>query len=126
MCRMKTVKRKTVGVFLIMLMLSNSSLALEIITHDGHLHDTEASAVAAHEVAAHIGMPDTSQTLAAMPAMDHADETCVCDDICCISLIEFVSASSDAIHLRMADSNLVRHDFYQSIALNTLLHPPTA
>ena len=123
---MNTVKRKTVGVFLIMLVLSNSSLALEVNTHNGHQHNLESNAVAMHDATAATGMPDRSQTPSAMPAMDHADETCVCDEICCVSLIEFASTESDAIHPGIADTNLDRDDLYQSIALNLLLHPPTA
>ena len=119
----KTVKRKSVGIFLFMLMLSNSSLALEIFTHDGHQHDSASTAAAMQDANLHSGTPDS---LTVMPSMDHGNGDCVCDDICCVGLIEFSSANSDAIHSGIADANLFRDNLYQSIALSLLLHPPTA
>jgi len=107
-------------------MLSNSSLALEIITHDGHQHGAESSAVEMHHATVPGAMPDMFKTSSAMPAMDHSDEDCICDEICCVSSILIASGGSEAIHPSMADSDLDRDDFYQSIALNLLLHPPAA
>ena len=122
-------------------MLSNSSLALEIITHDGHQHDGESAAVemhdsfdvsahnfvahdfTAHNSPAHGGISDS---MSVMPTMDHGAEDCVCDDICCVSSIEFASAGNLTIHPFMADSDLYRINHYQSIALELLLPPPTA
>lgn len=107
-------------------MLSNSSLALENIIHDSHQHDAESSAVEMHDATKSTGVTDTLKTSSAMSAADHADEYCVCDELCCVSSIEIASAGSDTIHPGLADSNLDRDNLYQSIALNLLLHPPTA
>lgn len=106
-------------------MLSNSSLALEIITHDGHQHGAESSAVETLDASSHTEM-DASLAMSAMPTIEHGSEDCVCDDICCGSSIAFVSSDSAVIYPRIAESDLDRDDLYQSIALSLLLHPPTA
>ena len=138
------MNRRSVGLILILLMLSNNSLALEIFTHDGHQHDTESAAVAmlgtlhslhslhspdtfdTSNIKAHGWIIDSLESMSTMPAMDHGDEDCVCDDICCASAIEFGSADSNNLHPGIADSDPDLDNLYQSISLELLLPPPTA
>lgn len=58
--------------------------------------------------------------------MDHGDDDCVCDDICCVSSVQFACAGSDSIYPGMLGSDAPIDNLYQSISLDLVLPPPTA
>lgn len=112
--------RSRTAVLLILLMLSNSSLALEVLIHENHQHG---------EV----------QALSEMEAMDHdhgnhqipedlnqAEENCLCDDICCVSSAENSAFPYSSDDLTLEDNQHKLRNLYQSIKLDLLLPPPTS
>ncbi|MDA1369757.1 MAG: hypothetical protein O2971_03215 [Proteobacteria bacterium] len=105
---------------LIMLLLTNSSMALEFITHDGHQH-AASSGYESHSMASH----DASTMDSTNPAMEQGDKDCLCDDICCVSSVGFGSISSQRQSLPNQSLSSRFSNHYQSIALDLLLPPPT-
>lgn len=109
--------------FLILLLLSNSSLALEILTHDSHQHN--AAQVDQHAMHDMHTMAVADAPKAAASSSDPASESCICDDICCLSSIDFGLAANDE-PISFDDGGLVfNSDFYSSISLDLFLPPPT-
>ncbi len=109
--------------FLILLMLANSSFAFELLTHDGHAHDeavAELHGVGDAAMANHHGVQSQLEDSLAM------DDDCVCDEICCESSVEFTSVLlATVLHdLLVVDPD--RHNLYQSVSLELLLPPPAA
>lgn len=108
---------------LILLVIANSSQALETITHDGHAHDRTVVI----ELSDHASLHDPHHQ--DVERSDHSmaqDEECVCDEICCASTVDFGSlntagASPETDSFR---GNLV--DNYQSVLLDLFLPPPTS
>ena len=111
------------SVFLILLLLSNSSLALELLTHDSHQHaDPQLSQ---HEMHSAHGMSDVPKSVSDMEDLGHGGEDCVCDDICCFSSIDFGLTVSDN-HPPFVGTDLISNpNFYRSISLDLFLPPPT-
>lgn len=113
---------KTLSTFLILLLLSNSSLALEVLTHDSHQH--AAPPMEPHEMHAMHEMSEP-QTPADTAGGAHGGEDCICDDICCFSSIDFGLALNGA-HVPLDGDGLVTNpNFYRSISLDLFLPPPT-
>lgn len=122
-------KNQTLIGFFILLMLSNSTLALETVIHDNHVH---GEVVSAHELdSAQNGPTETqvlhqTETSLDQPLHVHAGEDCICDDVCCASTVGF-SISAAATQLPDSNDNaLLRISRYQSVSLDLLLQPPSA
>jgi hypothetical protein len=109
---------------LVLLLLSNSSLALEILTHDGHQHAAPHSS----EMAGHAlhGMSEMELSSTMSKDSAHGSDDCVCDDICCLSSIGFGLAATDAQSVSDAKSQVINPNFYLSISLDLFLPPPTS
>lgn len=108
--------------FLVLLLLSNSSLALEILTHEGHQH--AAPAVEHDPHAMHTVSVDATESQA-MPTAEHGGEDCICDEICCVSSIGFGLSADEARQPPAADSSDLNPNFYNSVSIDLLLPPPT-
>lgn len=127
--------RKLMIRFLLLLMLGNSSYALEIVTHASHSHAANGSP-ALQDMSSHAGTSTMHHGNANANVNEHAlhdevspphsDEDCICDDVCCISSVNVTSAligtSEDLSPTREQRIN----NLYQSIAIDLLLPPPTA
>mgnify|MGYP000079352192 CR=1 FL=1 len=109
--------------FLILLLLFNSSLALEVLIHDSHQH----AAVEADQQGVH-GMHGSADVVEPAEAADgaHDAEDCLCDDICCLSSIDFGLALNGHDLPLDGDSPVTNPNFYRSISLDLFLPPPTA
>ena len=95
-------------------------MALENTIHQSHEHiDMAAAAMSmtGAETLPHVGSMDQLQTVAA---------DCLCDDICCVSSTQFVSAPASAIDPGVGNDDFNLADLYQPIALDLLLPPPNA
>lgn len=113
-------QRSVLAGFLILLLLSNSSMALENAIHQSHEHIdtlTAAMSMLGAETQLHSGSMDSLQSVAV---------DCLCDDICCVSSPQFVSAPASAIDPGIGNDDFNADDLYQSIALDLLLPPPNA
>jgi hypothetical protein len=110
------------SVFLIVLLLSNSSLALEVLTHDSHQHtDPQMSQ---HEMHSGHDMSDAQSPASKVSNMGHGAEDCVCDDICCVSSVDFGLTVSDN-HPPFVGSDLIPNsNFYSSVSLDLFVPPP--
>ncbi|MEX0963522.1 MAG: hypothetical protein WDZ52_05710 [Pseudohongiellaceae bacterium] len=113
---------KKLSVFLVMLLLSNSSLALEILTHDGHQHAEPHKAQ--HAMHAMHDMSEAQTDLPALDNLEHAED-CICDDICCVSSIGFGLSVNGDQFLPFVENRIASSNFYRSIAIDILLPPPT-
>lgn len=111
---------------LVMLLLSNSSLALELFTHDAHQHGVESGQ---HGVefgqVPHDVMHSASSTNSTDATIEPGSEDCLCDDVCCASSIGFGVIGNQDKLLTIESSSQKLTDLYQSIALDLLLPPPT-
>ena len=99
-----------------MLLLSNSSLALEIATHDNHQHGE------------HQQMHDMSEVLPIgldFLESSHNTDDCLCDDICCVSSVGFSTVVYTCVQFGLFDKNADSCNLYQSVNLDLLLPPPT-
>lgn len=144
----QTTRHRTLIFSLILLMLSNSSLALEIVTHDAHGHSNVAASGDQAELMAapghgshnhahnnahnHAHSMDDNTPDTTLPAMTDAQaaavshgEDCVCDDICCVSSVQFATASSMVAELLIHFEKPLAKNHYQSISLDLVLPPPT-
>lgn len=114
---------KRLSVFLVLLLLSNSSLALEILTHDAHQHAEiqvgEPNAHATH------GMADEGGHNQAAEAATHGGDDCICDDICCLSSIDLGLGVIDDHPPSQGENQFAPSNFYSSISLDLFLPPPT-
>lgn len=111
------------SIFLILLLFSNSTLALEVLTHDSHQHaSVQAEQHTLHGMHA---VSDYSQQ-AEFAGSAHDTEDCICDDICCVSTIDFGLALNG--HQLPLDGGglVINPNFYRSISLDLFLPPPTA
>ena len=109
---------------LIMLLLTNSSMALEFITHDGHQH-AASSGYESHSMESHDASHAASTMDSTNPAMQQGEKDCLCDDICCVSSVGFGAISSHSQSPANHSASPRLTDYYQSIALDLLLPPPT-
>jgi hypothetical protein len=125
-------KNKTLIGFFILLMLSNSTLALEAIIHDNHVHGEVVSAqdldFARNGPTETQVLHQTHQTESSMDQSQqvHAGEDCICDDICCASTVGFSISDAATALPGPNDNALVRTNLYQSVSLDLLLQPPSA
>ncbi len=108
-------KYKGLVAFLILLLLSNSSLALENLTHSAHQHDDS------HEMH---GMSADVEIISASTSANSSDD-CMCDDVCCLSSVGFALATDNKQILRDDSGSGTEIILYQSISLDLLLPPPT-
>ena len=111
-------KHKGLVAFLIMLLLSNSSLALESLSHSAH------QAADSHEVHSMHVMSVELEPSAASMSLDASDE-CICDLVCCPSSIDFGFITPEEQHSGDVSNSFARLALYQSISLDLLLPPPT-
>jgi hypothetical protein len=137
----KHAHRRTLIGFLILLMLSNSSLALEVLTHESHGHsDRSTTAMMTEQTQSghhaqqsghghgdvHAGMANPTVDAESTPEQLAHGEDCICDDICCVSSVTFAVPDLVAPHPGDAMNKLHAFAFYQSISLDLLLPPPIA
>lgn len=115
------------SVFLIVLLLSNSSLALEILTHGSHQHgSTEMAQHEMHSQSAMGEMGHQGEQSASSSSVEPSIEDCLCDDICCVSSAGFGPGVNED-HIPLLDRGLLGYpNFYSSVSLDLLLPPPTA
>ena len=109
---------------LIVLMLMNSSYALEILSHDSHRHDMPVSEAmkVEHHVAGHNGQQvlDHGQNYA-----NDRDTDCLCDDVCCLASAQLMSEPLFLPDPLSESEFQSPSNFYQSVALELNLPPPT-
>ena len=125
MYQLKSLKK--VSVFLIALLLSNSTFALEILTHGSHQHDTaEMGQHEMHSQSAMAEMGQHGEHSTGSAGLELSLDDCLCDDICCVSSVGFgLGVNDDSTPL--LDRSLVGNpNFYRSVSLDLLLPPPTA
>ena len=114
---------KRLSVFLVLLLLANSSLALEVLTHDAHQHaDSYSGELAGH--AMH-GMPEADQLSSTNQASAQGRDDCICDDICCLTSIDLGLATLDEQFVSEGESQAINPNFYLSVSLDLFLPPPT-
>ena len=123
MQRLKIYKR--LCALLVILLLGNSSMALETITHQGHQYATTMEH-AMYDLDSHDSVQPLVVLLPFTSVMIDSDEDCVCDDICCVSSVQFVAVVTRDKHPGPGDSGLDRINLYQSIKLDLAVPPPTA
>ena len=111
-------KHKGLVAFLILLLLSNSSLALESLSHNTHQYADSHEMHSMHDSSA--GMELRAPSLS-----QESSEDCVCDAVCCPSSIDFGFETSEEQYPGDDSNSLVKLTFYQSISLDLLLPPPT-
>ena len=118
---------KNMSVFLIVLLLVNSSFALEILTHGSHQHD--AAQIGQHEthsIPAMAVMGQTAEQPASYDSVNVSADDCLCDDICCVSSVGFGLGVSGNPIPSLGQSLPGNPNFYSSVSLDLLLPPPTA
>lgn len=111
-----------------MLLLANSSFALEVITHDGHGHSESVAELEMSEMDSHVNHEIDSQfnhTGHDQATVGQADDDCICDEICCVSSTDFGSAVTAGQHPDFNSTYQKLSDLYASVSLDLLLQPPT-
>ena len=109
-----------IHLFLILLLLVNSSYALETLSHGSHQHGQEAISAQMEMHAQHGADHDMGQ------AASQADENCLCDDVCCLSTVQLryqPDFMEDSSH---PDAIAAVASFYKSISLDLTQPPPTS
>jgi len=101
-------------------MLSNSSLALEILVHDNHQHGEEMQMHAMSHEHGDMHSFSIDQNM----DTNHSNEDCLCDDICCVSSAENSSIEMSVDTFNLKDDSQKLRNLYQSIELDLLLPPP--
>ncbi|MDD9958519.1 MAG: hypothetical protein OXU66_06210 [Gammaproteobacteria bacterium] len=115
-----------------MLLVSNSSFALEILTHEAHQHTGPAVTADLHVDLEMNMLNHDSMDASLIPEsslddhVSHGDDDCICDEICCLSSVDFgmqvlTDTSSPGDIGKPVDLSL-----YISISLDLLLPPPTS
>lgn len=106
--------KSSVVLVLVTMLLANSSFALEILIHDSHGHESHGEMV-------------VTETHGAEPVAmeDMSGDDCVCDEICCLSSVNFGNSGALAQALYATDHKTHRVDHYQSVFLDPYLEPPT-
>lgn len=107
---------------LILVLLSNSSLALEIVTHDNHQHGEHQEHQQMHAMS--MEMSVSSDYLDS--SSSHNTDDCLCDDICCVSSVGFSSAVYTCVQFGLFNKDTDSCNLYQSIDLDLLLPPPNS
>ena len=124
---LKLLNHNWLTIFLTLLLLSNNSLALEILTHDSHQHLAVANAHDGHEMPS----PETeieqhaNGQNASYDQYQHDEEDCVCDEICCLSSVDISAYLLNNQSILEESHKSVLPCHYQSIILNLSLPPPT-
>ncbi len=106
---------------LVMLLLVNSSYALELLTHQGHGHSALSDSYG-EMTEYHSHQHDMVE---ADSASGDAAQDCFCDEICCVSFADFGNAVGSAAMHAFRNSAVSAPDNYQSIYLDLFLPPPT-
>jgi hypothetical protein len=105
-----------------LLLIANSSQALEIITHDSHAHESAVTM----ELNDHTPAPDNHHPGAHYADNSEAqDEECICDEICCVSSVGFGSVVAAGLSPETDSFNEKLFNHYQSVSLDQFLPPPT-
>lgn len=109
---------------LLLLLVANSSLALEIVTHDRHGHGQiilsdvsdvyEVGSVHGHHPGQATGTESGTQ-----------DDQCFCDELCCFSPVGFVAPLAAGVNPHAISHSETLPAHYKSISLDLLLPPPT-
>lgn len=92
---------------------------MEVLIHENHQHG---------EAQVHYEMPVMEHDHAIhqqQENINHAEESCLCDDICCVSSAENSAISVANDDLVLEDNQQKLRNLYQSIKLDLLLPPPT-
>ena len=124
---LKLLNHNWLTIFLALLLLSNSSLALEILTHDSHQHSEVANAHDGHE------MPSSEMEIeryangqnTSYDQYQHDEEDCVCDEICCSSSVDISAYLLNNQCVLEGSDKSVLPCHYRSIILDLFLPPPT-
>jgi len=114
------------SVFLTLLLLADSTLALEITTHENMSHMATLPVAMQHDgpppmIAAHkqISEPD----LAILDVSEQTEE-CICDELCCVSSLNLINSSAGLLLGHLKTSGSLQALLYQSINLDLLRPPP--
>ena len=124
---LKLLNNNWLTLFLALVLLSNSSLALEILTHDSHQHLEVANAHDGHEMrSSEMEMQlYTSGQNTSYHQYQHDEEGCVCDEICCLSSVDISTYLLNNQSILEGSHKSVLPCHYRSIILNLSLPPPT-
>ena len=124
---LKLLNHNWLTIFLTLLLLSNNSLALEILTHDSHQHLAVANAHDGHE------MPSPEMEIerhtngqnASYDQYQHDEKDCVCDEICCLSSVDISAYLLNNQSILEGSHKSVLPCHYRSIIPELFLPPPT-
>ena len=124
---LKLLNHNWLTLFLTLLLFSNNSFALEILTHDSHQHLAVANAHDGHEMPSpemEIERPTNGQN-ASYDQYQHDEKDCVCDEICCLSSVDISAYLLNNQSILEGSHKSVLPCHYRSIILNLSLPPPT-
>ena len=119
---------KNLIALMVMLMLANSSLALEIVTHDGHGHEQTESMIDMPVIdmhSAHEAVLSSDHVNSDKTSFGHVDDDCICDEICCVSSVDFGSGLKAGSFPDNAFAYQRPSNHYASVSLDLVLQPPT-
>ncbi|MED5530555.1 MAG: hypothetical protein VYA99_09390 [Pseudomonadota bacterium] len=124
---LKLLNNNWLTLFLALVLLSNSSLALEILTHDSHQHLEVANAHDGHEMrSSEMEMQlYTSGQNTSYHQYQHDEEGCVCDEICCLSSVDIGTYSLENQRISKEPDHSAVSCHYRSIIPDLFLPPPT-
>ena len=124
---LKLLNHNWLTIFLTLLLLSNNSLALEILTHDSHQHLAVANAHGGHEMPSPETEIERSANVqnASYDQYQHDEKDCVCDEICCLSSVDISAYLRNNQSILEGSHKSVLPCHYRSIILNLSLPPPT-
>ena len=124
MLRARVFKR--LHVLLILLILADSSLALELVAHNA-MPDT-ANQTSMHHGSHSMAGAEHGDSHAPNPWSDTAEpdnaEECFCDEFCCVSSVNLPTDSNGLACKRLLDDAVMAPEFYQSINLDLQPPPP--
>lgn len=110
---------------LILLLVANSSQALETLTHDSHGHENAAAMGVAIDSSAGMTSHGHHPDQAATDNPQAQDDECFCDEICCVSSVGFGAPITAGTSPQTSALNERLLNHYQSVSLDLLLPPPT-
>ena len=114
---------------LVLLLIANSSQALEVLAHGSHGHDSVShESLITMDIAQDLTENcDSCDHHASHPQNNTQPEhdDCFCDELCSLSSLGFGSALLNGPMPASASVNGRLPDYYQSISLDLLLPPPT-
>jgi len=130
LCAQNLRSLKGLCTLLILLLIANSSQALETLAHDGHSHDGHShDNIVAMGFAVDVPVSEATHNQHMDQNADGSHEAqndeCFCDEICCVSSVGFVAPLTAGVSPQTSSLNERLFGHYQSVSLDLLLPPPT-